>query len=427
MIIKSIKKILLENPIKMYDITVEKYHNFLIGDSRIVAHNSSLEGSINKITKDFGNSESMMIGDGFFGSPVKQSAAAARYTSLKINPKIQSIISEYSHLNERRGDEAYSMLNVRVPLGLCNHIIGIAIGWKASILPRKIEEMDKFLQGKKGNLNPNFQNFEGTVEPFPESTKTWIIAGKVDFNDKAYLAKIIDIPPMMQYDKFLAKLNNLIEVNGFNVVIQNNSSVKVNIDIQLKSGDREKWPDFKHKLGNLTKVLITENLVFIKDKQVIEYQSIESYLEDFKYYVETVKYNQLTYELGISRGHLAYNEYKLQFLLFMLEKKRNESEIKWFCGQFDSKVAARLEDIRLALLSEEEVQRTKDKISEFITLNAELVIKVAGQKVVVESHSKRVMIGEVTKNNQNKDENVINSDIELWEDDNYDFDLEDDE
>ena len=61
--IKSVKRIKLESPKPFYDITVEKYHNFSIGDSNIICHNSSLAGAISKLARPFGCSYSILEGE----------------------------------------------------------------------------------------------------------------------------------------------------------------------------------------------------------------------------------------------------------------------------------------------------------------------------------------------------------------------------
>ena len=71
--IKKINRVKLASPIKFYDITVEKYHNFSIGNSNLVCHNSSLSGAISKLARPFGCSYQVLEGDGFFGSPVNPS------------------------------------------------------------------------------------------------------------------------------------------------------------------------------------------------------------------------------------------------------------------------------------------------------------------------------------------------------------------
>ena len=45
----------------------------------------SLTGAINKLARPFGNSEQLLLGDGFFGSPINHEASAARYTSVRVS------------------------------------------------------------------------------------------------------------------------------------------------------------------------------------------------------------------------------------------------------------------------------------------------------------------------------------------------------
>jgi len=67
--IKSIKKKKLETPKKFYDITVDKYHNFVIGSkSMILTHNSSLENAIVTMAQKFKNNAALLEEDGQFGS-----------------------------------------------------------------------------------------------------------------------------------------------------------------------------------------------------------------------------------------------------------------------------------------------------------------------------------------------------------------------
>ena len=91
--IKKITKKYSEEPVKFYDITVDKHHNFFISDSKILVHNSSIEKAISRLAKPYDCSESLLIGDGFFGNQITQEAASARYTAVKINTIIQNLIN----------------------------------------------------------------------------------------------------------------------------------------------------------------------------------------------------------------------------------------------------------------------------------------------------------------------------------------------
>jgi hypothetical protein len=63
--IKSIKKNILNNPKKFYDITVDEYHNFVIGEnSMIVTHNSSLSNAIITMAQKFKNNAPLLEEEG---------------------------------------------------------------------------------------------------------------------------------------------------------------------------------------------------------------------------------------------------------------------------------------------------------------------------------------------------------------------------
>ena len=96
----------------------------------------SLIGAINKVARPFGNSDQLLLGDGFFGTPINQEASAARYTSVKINPKIADMIRKSEFLNEKNEEGGWDPLWLDLPIGLTNMIIGIAVGYKTTVLPR---------------------------------------------------------------------------------------------------------------------------------------------------------------------------------------------------------------------------------------------------------------------------------------------------
>ena len=147
--IKKITKVKLDSPEKFYDITVEEYHNFTIGDSKIVCHNSSMAQAISKLARPFGCSEQILLGDGFFGSPVNPSPSAPRYTQVKIFGKYKEIIEKYKDLNIPNAEGGFDWIHVDYPIGLSTHIVGIAVGYKSNILPRKSEDVVGYLNGNK--------------------------------------------------------------------------------------------------------------------------------------------------------------------------------------------------------------------------------------------------------------------------------------
>ena len=64
----------------------------------------SLTGAVNKLARPFGCSEQLLLGDGFFGTPVQQEPSAARYTSVKIAPVISEMMRKNAFLNTRNDE-----------------------------------------------------------------------------------------------------------------------------------------------------------------------------------------------------------------------------------------------------------------------------------------------------------------------------------
>lgn len=172
--IKSIKKVILETADKFYDITVEKYANFSIGKSGIVVHNSSLSGAISKLARPFGCAFSVLEGDGFFGSPVNPSPSAPRYTSVKINSRIKDFLFKNYDLNDKNEEGGHDWLHVEVPIGLLTHVVGIAVGYRSNILPRKLEDIIEYLNGSPKLLKPYFKDFSGKISKFRNEDNTWL-------------------------------------------------------------------------------------------------------------------------------------------------------------------------------------------------------------------------------------------------------------
>jgi DNA topoisomerase-2 len=111
--------------------------------------NSSVENAISKLARPYGCSFPILNGDGFFGNSISNEAASPRYTSVSLNKEINEVISKYDFLNEKDAEGVYEPLHLEFPLGLLTNIIGIAVGYKTVILPRKMSDIIAFLKWKK--------------------------------------------------------------------------------------------------------------------------------------------------------------------------------------------------------------------------------------------------------------------------------------
>ena len=97
--IKSIKVNKLETSKKFYDITVDKYHNFVVGESMIVTHNSSLENAIVNMAQSFKNNMALLDEIGQFGSLRSTEPGAPRYIGTKLNKNFRLLYKDFELLD----------------------------------------------------------------------------------------------------------------------------------------------------------------------------------------------------------------------------------------------------------------------------------------------------------------------------------------
>lgn len=358
--IRKIRKIINDTPLSFYDITVEKFSNFSIGASNIIVHNSGLISAINKLAKPFQNAESLLKGDGFFGSPVNPKPSSARYTSVKIMPHIKKIVSENHALNVKNPEGGYDWLHTEFPVGLMTHIVGIAVGYSSLILPRKMSDILAYLDGTGKQLKPYFTNFAGKIKVHNGVKKGWLFEGVFEADDTAMTMKIGDLPPLSRYDSFVKKMYLKLEEFGEQCKIENNSQGNVNILIKWR--DRTTWPDVKEGISKLTKLIVVEGLVFVKDGSLVEYEEISDYLDEFRVHRERVIYKKMVYNLLVNNEELDFLRAKVLFMKFMMEKKRKHDEVKTWMTSYNQKIRTRLDNIKLTSLTAEHLKQTEEDI-----------------------------------------------------------------
>lgn len=354
----NVQKFILQNSPQQFGKTVAVVGNCI---SAGYHHgDKSLAGAINKLARPFGCANQMLEGDGFFGTPINHEAAAARYTSVRINRDVAGIIKENSFLNTRDEDGQWDPLWLRVPIGLSTTIIGIAVGYKTTVLPRSIEDMEKYLAGETKEVTPSFIGFTGSVKRFNGMDRSWLVEGDIQINQRAKTVRITSLPPMMKYSKFLSKIENLLE--RYNIGIQNDSSDNIDILLTFRGRSRDDFELFAKTITNYTKMIVTETPVFVKDGTVLVYDRIEDYLDDFQYRMSQLKMKRTEHFHMVTSDELDFQRAKKLYLEFMLAEKRNDKAIEVFLGTFSKKISTRLDAIRLRFLSEEEIKRTVAEI-----------------------------------------------------------------
>ena len=419
-----VQRIILENSPSHFNKTIG-----LVGEvirTGLYHHgDSSLSGAISKLARPFGCSYQVLEGDGFFGSPVNPSPSAARYTSVRINSEIKSIVNRHQELNEKNEEGGHDWLHLEVPVGLLTHVIGIAVGYRSNILPRKLEDIVEYLEGKNKILKPHFRDFTGKIFKFENQENVWLIESGFESNASKRTIRIFDLPPVMRYDSFMEKLINKLSSYGYEFKLNNNSQSKCDVTVWFSKIQPKEFQSVVDLIKKLTQIIVKEDVVLIKDGGVAQFSSVKEYLDAFKIHLETVRLRRIKKDFENLEYDLEFLEAKLKFLIFMSQKKRTNDEITNFLSQFVSWISSKLSHIQIVKLSsdhiveiEAEIKRIKQLIKEtkILIKKQELVVKSLGQ-IKIKSRSASLMpIG--------SEPLKINTDIEIFSPEEIDEDNE---
>jgi len=325
---------------------------------------SSLTKAISKLTRPFGSALQILEGYGFFGSEVCPEPAAARYTSVKISGISNDILRKYKYLTTKEKEGPYDPFWMDIPLGLTTPIIGIAVGYKTTILPRKLEDIQNYLDGKIKSLKPYFMDFDGNIKKYNDLSNAWILSSKIKIVGNKI--EIRGIPPILKYTSVLKRLDWLFNKFEGKIKILNNSNTKVNINIAYTGKSHDEWIEIQNFTKKVFSIIVTENPVFIKDKQVLVYDKIEEYLDDYKWQLKRLDYNKNLYERNFLLEELEFNKAKKDFIIFILHKRRDIKEVDLFLKPFDLIIKERLERLTSKKFTKDELVTITLKIKELI-------------------------------------------------------------
>ena len=370
----TVQRIILKNA----KVNLEKTLS-LLGSCMSDGYNhgdNSLAGAIAKITRDFNCSENLLEGKGFWGTPVVHEAAAPRYTSVKMKNDIKQEYLKYSYL-DHKVDDTWQPLYMDIPIGLANMTTGIAVGYRSIILPRKLSDIKRFLDGNLKTVKPYFKNFKGKVLKHKESGG-WIITGSYQVDEGTKTIHIDDVPHIIKYPSFMAKLIRALDASEINYTMLNDSAEKV--DVKIKCNKVEELTRLTEIVDKNLKILVKESIVFIKDTSVITYKNIEDYLTDYKIRIKELEWKDNEYKFNVESFNLEYEKAKLKFLLFMTEKKRTRDEVTKFLKQFNNKISSKLDSIKLTKLNKETIEETKEEIKRLEKLVKDYTKKLKDSK-----------------------------------------------
>lgn len=323
---------------------------------------TSLSGAISKLTRPFGSACQILEGYGFFGSEVCPEPAAARYTSVKLSSKANEILKKYSFLSTKEPEGPYGPFWLDLPLGLTTTIIGIAVGYRTTILPRKLEDIQKYLDGKIKSLKPYFIGFNGNIEKIKELSNSWLISSSLNVVNNRI--EVRGIPPILKYSSALKRLDWLFNKYEGNIRVVNNSKTTVIVDIVYVGKKQDEWVEIQNFVKKVFSIIVTESPVFIKDGQVLVYDNIEQYLDDYQWQIKRLAYSRNVYERNSLSTELEFNKAKKEFINFVLLKKRSVKEIDEFLKDFNNDLKDRLERLTSKKFTHDELNQTSENIKQ---------------------------------------------------------------
>ena len=303
----------------------------------------SLAKAISKLARPFGSALQILQGYGFFGSEVSPEPAAARYTSIKIASKAGEILRKYKYLFTREDNGPHDPFWMDIPLGLTTVIIGIAVGYKTTVLPRKLEHIKEYFNGKRQTIKPYFQDFSGKVSRYKDLDKSWLITSEINVVDNRI--KVRELPPIMKYSSALKRLDYLFNHFERRIKVINNSNTKVHIDVIYMGKDNSEWKDIQEYVRKVFSVIVTETPVFIKDGNVLVYNKVEEYLDDYQWQLLRLDAKNKEYQRNWASFELEFNKAKKLFIAFILQKKRTIAEIDIWLKSYNGRIKVRLESL----------------------------------------------------------------------------------
>lgn len=318
-----------ETKVSVFDNVVQSHTQYLHG---------SCAGVIQNIAADYCGSNQLPLlkGEGNFGSRFVNDPAAPRYIYVKKSDYLNDLFDINDVLINQyfEGEQIEPLFLVpSLPLLLINGSMnGLASGFKQHILPRKISEIINYIQGKKANLNPYIEGFTGKiyeVQNEDNTNKQFILEGVVEITKNK--AHIVEIPPFIEYQKYLEILDNLVENKKiksytdlsntttqkfeFNVVLFNNMSESDVLDL-LKL--RKKETEIYNALD--------------ENNQVVAFKNVEEILNYYISVRSAYLLKQKEYDLEVLnvKNKVAENKYK--FIKMIIDKKldimkKSQSEI----------------------------------------------------------------------------------------------------
>ena len=180
----------------------------------------SAMGTAVGMSQDWSNNVPLLTGHGNFGSRLVPEAAAPRYIFSSLSENYKKYFSDVEvcpFAFDKENPEPAFYLPI-IPWVLVNGISGIAVGFKADILPRSPKDLieatkaclanpSSFLKENKIIL-PSFPSFKGKIEHI--ALNQYKTIGTIEYVGR-YLYKISELPIGYDRESYMEFLNGLID------------------------------------------------------------------------------------------------------------------------------------------------------------------------------------------------------------------------
>lgn len=286
----KIEIINLDEPIKVYDISVEKYHNFAI-KSGIFIHNCY--GSVVQLVK-----QGFLDGQGNFGSNVGVDSigpAAPRYTECKINNSTIDLAFKYLEyvpwIETELSDIEPVFLPSMFPICLIGneYTQGIGFGFKTFIPCFKISDLYKRLlwllgiRKRKPTIRPicdcNILSSQEELEQLLTTGKAKIeVEGIYEINTRNNTVRLKSWPQGKRFESLLNKFSKELNENmiGFTDLSVHETDIVFQV---LRDRNRDKiFQGFLEKLSTAVRGFISFEAVFVDINHKVVVKGIDELL-----------------------------------------------------------------------------------------------------------------------------------------------------
>jgi hypothetical protein len=310
----NIEIIELDSEVEVYDLSVDKYHNFAI-DCGIFVHNCY--GTVVQLVR-----QGFLIGQGNFGTNVgvePVGPAAPRYTECKMHPKTLEMAFKYiKHVpcvETELGDTEPAYLPTMFPICLMgtDYTQGIGFGFKTFIPCYTIKDLYQRLlwllgiRKKKPTIVPisdcNIVVDKEQLELLLTTGKAKLeVNGVVEINKRNNTVALKSWPPGKRFQSFLTKFDK--ELGDGMIGFTDLSVEETNIVFQVireRSRDRI-FNQFLEKLYEANKGFISFELIVVDEKHNVMTKSVDQMLLDTYEAYKNANENMLNHEIENING-----------------------------------------------------------------------------------------------------------------------------